>query len=80
MVGCCLFLSFFFKYNLFLFMCMDVLLVYMSVYHLYGWYPQKLEEGIKYLRTRVTDRWLLNPPPMQVLGSLEEQPLLFFFF
>lgn len=58
-------------------MCMVVLLVCFSVFHLCAWYLQRPEEGVESPRTRLTDAcelscmyWKLN------LGHLEVRQVL----
>lgn len=51
--------------TLFLLTCVNVLLAYMSVHHLYAWYSQRPEESIRPPRT-VVNRWFLDT--MWVLG------------
>lgn len=40
-------------YNLFIFMCMDVLRACMSVYHVHAWFPWRPEEGVRHPRHKL---------------------------
>lgn len=78
--------------DLFIFMCMDVLPVCISVYHMHAWCLWRSEEDIISLGTRVIDScewpfdcWELNQEPLEeqsILFTMEPslQPQLYIFF
>lgn len=61
----------------FYFLCVGILLTYMSVHHRYAWCPHRSEEDIGSFDTVVTEG--SGPPSWCLvvsLGPLEEQPLI----
>lgn len=56
-------------------MCMDILFTCISLYHMYAWYPQRLEYSIGFPGTRITGSCELSYDLGIELSLLKEQQI-----